>query len=250
MKADEIVVFTDGAAKGNPGPGGWGAIVATPEGEVVELGGGSAHTTNNKMELGGAIHALEHLRGRDGSIRLHTDSTYLIDGITKWIHGWRRRGWKTSTGTDVLNRDLWERLSALLAERGKENRVHWHHVRGHAGIPGNERCDEIAVAFAEGVRPDLYRGPVETYPVSLLATADAEAMPATKKRAAPRPARGGGKPFSYVSLLGGVAMRHATWPECERRVKGQAGARFKKAMSREDESQILRAWGLSGTELG
>jgi len=249
MEVGEIVVWTDGAAKGNPGPGGWGAIVVVPSGEVVELGGGAAYTTNNKMELGGAIHALEHLRGREGPVALHTDSTYLIDGITKWIHGWRRRGWKTSTGSDVLNRELWERLAELLAERGRRGSVRWRHVRGHAGIPGNERCDEIAVAFSEGRRPELYRGPLSGYPIPILAPDDEVEARAKAARGSARPSRGG-RAFSYLSLLGGVAMRHATWPECERRVKGKAGARFKKAMTRAEEAEILRSWGLRGDELG
>src|SRR4030095_11240684 len=95
---DPIFVFTDGAAKGNPGPGGWGAIVATPDGHVTELGGRAAHATNNQMELTAVIAALKYLRGRPDHVALHTDSTYVIRGITQWIHGWRRRGWTTADG--------------------------------------------------------------------------------------------------------------------------------------------------------
>jgi len=110
MPESPIILFTDGAAKGNPGPGGWGAIVLTPEHHVTELGGGSPHTTNNKMELGGAIAALQHVADRPEPVAIYTDSTYLIQGITQWVWGWRKRGWKTASGTDVLNRDLWEEL--------------------------------------------------------------------------------------------------------------------------------------------
>lgn len=248
MEKREIIVFTDGAAKGNPGPGGWAAIIVTPAGEVIELGGGAAHTTNNKMELSGAIGALEHLRRTPGRIEIHTDSKYLIDGITKWIHGWRRKGWKTATGGDVLNRDLWESLAALLGERGRENGVSWRHVRGHAGIAGNERADAIAVSFANGERALLYRGELAAYDVPILdlgpVTAAASARPSTSSSRS-----GNAKAYSYLSLLGGKPERHATWPECERRVKGQPGARFKKAMSRDDEAAILRSWGLRGDEL-
>ena len=242
----DIVVFTDGAAKGNPGPGGWAAIVVSPDGEVLELGGGAPHTTNNKMELSGAIRALEHLRRTPGRVVIHTDSTYLIQGITQWIHGWRRKGWKTASGGDVLNRDLWEELARLIAERGRENGIVWRHVRGHAGIPGNERADEIAVAFSNGGGADLYRGHLEGYGVAIL---DVPEPAPQAPRAAPTRSTAKGKPYSYLSLLGGVPMRHSTWAECERRVKGQSGARFKKAMSRSEEAQILRDWGLKGDEL-
>ena len=113
MRADRIVVFCDGAAKGNPGPGGWGVVIATAEGHVTELGGAAEHTTNNKMELTAAIHALTATRDTGQAVDVHTDSTYVIKGITEWIWGWRRRGWKTADGTDVLNRDLWMELDRL-----------------------------------------------------------------------------------------------------------------------------------------
>jgi len=249
MERSNIVVFTDGAAKGNPGPGGWAAIIITPEGEVTELGGGSPYTTNNKMEISGALGALEHLKRTPGRVEIRTDSKYLIDGITKWIHGWRRKGWKTSTGGDVLNRDLWESLSALVAERGKDNPIVWQYVRGHTGVVGNERADEIAVAFSNDRREPLYRGPLIRYGVPILDAPLPDAGEAAPSRRSSTPSRSNAKAFSYLSLLGGKPERHATWPECERRVKGQPGARFKKAMSREDEGAILRSWGLRGDEL-
>src|SRR5579871_6174978 len=111
MTVHPIVVFTDGAAKGNPGPGGWAAVIVVPKGRVIELGGGASTATNNQMELTGAISALERLADTRGPIAIYTDSTYLIKGIREWIWAWRRRGWKTAEGADVLNRDLWERLS-------------------------------------------------------------------------------------------------------------------------------------------
>ena len=143
MSERQIVVFTDGASKGNPGPGGWGVIIVWPDGRVTELGGGSAQTTNNKMELTGAIEALSRLRGTSGPVSIYTDSTYVIQGIRGWVHGWKRRGWKTAAGRDVLNRELWERLDDLATSRGPRA-IAWHYVRGHVGIPGNERVDEIA----------------------------------------------------------------------------------------------------------
>ena len=234
-----LVVFTDGAAKGNPGPGGWGAIIATADGRVTELGGGSRHTTNNQMELTAVIEALRHLRTTAGTIALHTDSTYVIRGITEWIRGWRRRGWTTADGKPVLNRDLWEALAELVAARGRGG-IAWHYVRGHTAVPGNERADEIAVAFAAGQRPDLYDGPLLRYPIAIHDVPEDTSLPARSdrnSRSAKAPA------YSYLSLVNGQPMRHTTWADCERRVKGVSGARFKKAMSAAEESAILAAWG-------
>jgi ribonuclease HI len=238
---NRIVVFTDGAAKGNPGPGGWGAIIVTPAGEVTELGGRAAETTtNNRMELTGAIKALSELRDTPGAVAMYTDSTYVIEGIRAWIFGWRKRGWKTAAGGDVLNRDLWERLDELVAARGK-GAVHWHYVRGHAGIPGNERVDEIADGLAQGQQIALYRGPLIGYSRAILDLPSETILP---RRPAPG-GRAGSRsktPFSYLSVVDGELARHTTWAECERRVKGRTGARFKKAMSAADEAAILREW--------
>ena len=234
-----IIVFTDGAAKGNPGPGGWGAIVLTPEQHVTELGGGSPHTTNNKMELGGAIAALRHVADRAEAVAIYTDSTYLIQGITQWVWGWRKRGWKTAQGTEVLNRDLWEELSALTGARARGS-IDWRWVRGHVGTPGNERCDEIAVAFAAQRAAELYVGPLTGYDRPILQVPEDTAVPPRRSSSnTPKVAA-----HSYVSVVGGVPMRHSTWADCERRVKGQPGARFKKSASAADESAILRGWGI------
>ena len=239
-----LILFTDGAAKGNPGPGGWGAIVVTPDHYVTELGGGSPHTTNNKMELGGAIAALRHVADRPEAVTIYTDSTYLIQGITQWVWGWRKRGWKTATGSDVLNRDLWEELSALTGARARGS-LNWCWVRGHVGTPGNERCDEIAVAFAAQGAADLYAGPLAGYDRPILQVPDDTALPERRSSSsAPKAAA-----YSYLSVVGGVAMRHATWADCERRVKGQSGARFKKSASAADESAILRGWGIDPERL-
>ena len=239
MNAQPIVVFTDGAAKGNPGPGGWGVVIVTPDGEVTELGGRAAETTtNNRMELTGAIEALSELRGVPGALAIYTDSTYVIQGIRAWIHGWRKRGWKTATGGDVLNRDLWERLDALVAARGRAA-VEWHYVRGHAGTPGNERVDEIADGLAQGLPITLYRGPLIGYPLAILDLPSDTDVPARSPSSTPRSK---GTPYSYLSVVDGQLERHSTWADCERRVKGRAGARFKKAMSQGDEAAILRDW--------
>ena len=237
MSDQRIVAFTDGASKGNPGPGGWGVIIATPDGHVRELGGGSPSTTNNKMELTGAIQALTHLRNVSGTVSLYTDSTYVIQGIREWIHNWKRRGWKTATGADVLNRDLWEALSNLVSARGPAGIV-WHYVRGHIGIPGNERVDVIADSFALQQPVSLYDGPAAGYRIPLRDLPDDTTLP---KRS--RSSTSAAAPYSYLSVVDGLPMRHATWAECERRVKGQSGARFKKAMSDTEQAAILRSWG-------
>ncbi|MGB3407121.1 MAG: ribonuclease HI [Jannaschia sp.] len=140
-----LIAYTDGACSGNPGPGGWGALlVATRDGAVVkerELKGGEAETTNNRMELLAAIHALEALE-RPSSLTVVTDSAYVKGGITAWLHGWKRNGWKTSTRKPVKNEDLWRRLDAAQARHD----VTWTWVKGHAGHPENERADALARA--------------------------------------------------------------------------------------------------------
>lgn len=135
---ERVEIFTDGACSGNPGPGGWGAILRW-RGNEKELSGGEAETTNNRMELMAAIAALETLT-RGMPVDLTTDSTYVRDGITKWMKAWKARGWKTADKKPVKNRDLWERLDAVT----QRHDVDWHWVKGHAGHPENERCDELA----------------------------------------------------------------------------------------------------------
>jgi ribonuclease HI len=238
-----IVVFSDGAAKGNPGPGGWGAIVVARDGHVTELGGADAHTTNNKMELTAAIRGLQHVQGAPGRVDLYTDSTYVIKGIREWIWSWRKRGWKTVQGADVLNRELWEELHALVEPRGR-SAITWHYVRGHVGIPGNERVDEIADTLARQGRVDLYRGPLNGYPVNVLDLPSDTTVPARTQGSASAARQPKGAPFSYLSLVDGQLMRHRTWADCERRVKGRSGARFKKAQTQADEREILRSWGV------
>ncbi|MBX4209260.1 ribonuclease HI [Candidatus Parcubacteria bacterium] len=229
-----ITIFTDGSSRGNPGPGGWGTIIRT-EDKVIELGGGEGHTTNNRMELSAAINALAHVAANDlaGDIVLQTDSKYMINGITSWVAGWQRNGWKTAGKKDVENRDLWE----ALAFAAKGLAVEWKYVQGHAGHPGNERCDEIATAFADGLDPHLYEGPRAKYPIDLDAEPAAKAT-ASRKRSSSVPA------YSYLSLVDGILEIHKTWTECEARVKGVKGAKFKKSASAEDEKAIIRGWGL------
>lgn len=133
-----VTIYTDGACSGNPGPGGWGVILTSGT-HRKELSGGEVDTTNNRMELMAAIMSLETLK-RPSKVDLYTDSTYVRDGITKWIHGWRRNGWKTAAKKPVKNAELWQRLDAAQ----KRHYITWHWVKGHAGHPENERADELA----------------------------------------------------------------------------------------------------------
>lgn len=238
--SEQIVVFTDGASKRNPGPGGWGVVIVTPDGHVTELGGGAPLTTNNKMELTGAIEALTHLHDARGPLAIYTDSTYVIQGIEQWVHNWRRRGWKTATGGEVMNRELWEALSGLTSARAPRS-IAWHYVRGHSGIPGNERVDEIADRFAMQEPVALYDGPLAGYGIPILDIPDDTSVPA-RGTASPGGRRTNGPAYSYLSVVDGRPMRHATWAECERRVTGRPGARFKKATSEADQAAILRSW--------
>lgn len=232
-----IKIFTDGSSRGNPGPGGWGAIVSS-ESEVAELGGKEDQTTNNRMEMMAVIRALEYARQlSDASLQLsvaiYTDSAYVLNGATKWIFGWQKNNWKTAGKKAVLNQDLWEEMSDLLPSFS----IKWNLLKGHAGIAGNERCDEIATAFAGGKKPKLYSGSLNDYTLNLSVSA-----PKTESKKS-KTGSSGKKPYSYVSLVGGAFKRHATWAECEARVKGKP-ARFKKAFSAEDEEHIKAQWGV------
>ena len=140
-----VDIFTDGACSGNPGPGGWGAVLRYNEVEK-EISGGEPETTNNRMEMTAAIEALSALK-RPSRVRLHTDSTYVKDGITKWIHAWKARGWKTAAKKPVKNQDLWQRLEAAQ----ERHEVKWFWVKAHAGHPENERADALARAAIEGL---------------------------------------------------------------------------------------------------
>ncbi|MDP3600610.1 MAG: ribonuclease HI [Bosea sp. (in: a-proteobacteria)] len=144
---DTVEVWTDGACSGNPGPGGWGVILSY-KGKQKELSGGEANTTNNRMELMGAIAALESLT-RPCTVALHTDSQYLRQGITAWIHGWKKNGWKTADRKPVKNEELWKRLDAAL----KQHKIEWKWVKGHAGDEMNERADELARAGMAPFKP-------------------------------------------------------------------------------------------------
>jgi len=243
MAMDKTIhIYSDGACSGNPGPGGWAAVVIFPEGSVRELGGGERPSTNNRMEMMGAIAALTAVADRPEPVKLFTDSGLLLNGITGWIHGWKRNGWTTAAGKPVVNQDLWERLDGLVQAR--KGRLSWVHVKGHAGQEINERCDVIAVAYSKGMRIELYNGPAVGCGYSLL-------EPLTEHLHHPKPkSASGSKPKSkskaggyYLSYVNGSVERYATWPQCQARVIGVSGAKFKKVSSTEEEQEALKLWG-------
>jgi ribonuclease HI len=231
---NETIVYTDGSCLRNPGPGGWGCRIIYPDETVQELGAAEPNTTNNRMEMQAVIAALTHL-GTPDKLRVYTDSRYVLDGLTKWLPAWQRRGWITSTGQPVKNRDLWQHLSRLMY-RG----IRWHHVQAHRGDPNNERVDDIARGFARGSPPTLFHGrlgdpddPVKM-PVEPLAPADAPL---------PRRTRGSGAP-RYVSIVNGVVAVDADWPACAARVQGVSRARYKKVRTRQEMAAFCAEHGV------
>jgi ribonuclease HI len=143
--SDEVEIYTDGACRGNPGPGGWAAVLSSG-GREKEISGAELQTTNNRMELQAVIEALQALK-RPLAVRLYTDSQYVRRGILEWLPQWKARGWKTADRKPVKNQDLWQQLETAAAR----HRIEWHWVPGHAGIPGNERCDVLANAAIDGL---------------------------------------------------------------------------------------------------
>ena len=239
MLPNSITIFTDGSSRGNPGPGGWGAVFVHKDGElkVQELGGREENTTNNRMELTATIEALSFLLNVTGqrSIVIHSDSRYVINGITKWIFGWQKNSWKTTQKKEVENRDLWEKLFELT--KGKS--IEWRYVGGHAGVLGNERCDEIATTFADGGKVELYSGNLQNYGIENILNVSMDSFAAGEKESAR--ARSRARAYSYVSLVDGIIQTHKTWAECEARVKGKR-AKYKKALSAEEEKEIINEY--------
>lgn len=238
---NSLIVFTDGSSLGNPGPGGWGALLAFPRlDELVELGGTKLTTTNNEMELTAIVSALSYAINSSSHLYIYTDSQYAINGITKWMYGWARNGWQTQAKEDIKNKEIWQSLYSLVTDRGKDTMT-LQHVRGHVGVPGNERVDDIARLLAEGTNVKLYRGTISDYPEKNILKIPK--MEDQKKAAAGK--KSGGKAYSYLSLVDNELHRHDTWPECEARVKGKK-AKFKKALSKDHEAEILAEWGING----
>lgn len=227
-----ITIFTDGASKGNPGRGGFGAVI-TDSDTVTELGFFKERTTNNEMELMAVVEALTYVKGNGKPVAIYTDSKYVVDGAKGWVFGWLKNGWKTKADNDVANMELWQTLVPLL----NKIQITWHKVPGHVGIIGNERADTIASTFAEKGSFDLYTGARADYGHDLSNVTFDETKKQERSDAKKRSAQ---KAFSYISMVGGVIETHQTWAECEKRVKGQKGVRFKKSLSPSDEIAVIK----------
>ena len=232
------VCFTDGSSRGNPGPGGWGSVVAFAD-RVVELGGYEKETTNNRMELLAIAEGIARAADMGASsVVVATDSTYALKGATAWMRGWKSNGWKTKTKDDVANVDLWKMIDAAMSRVS----TRFVMVSGHVGTPGNERCDRLATAFADGDEPALYDGSLAEYPIHIVADGEPVATRSqdlADKKAKAKSGSRSGTAYSYISMVGGVVQTHATWKECEARVKGVSGTRFKKSLSASDEAEII-----------
>lgn len=228
---EDIKIFTDGAAKGNPGPGGYGAVLLLGD-TVLEIGAGKKLTTNNEMELRAVVEALKHVPENSKEVEIYTDSKYVVEGATGWIFGWMKNGWKTKTNDDVSHKETWQELIALL----KKVKVDWHKIPGHSGLIGNERADIIASNYGDGKPVTLYNGKRAGYEYQI------ENVEYDKEKAAARSEarkRQSQKAYSYISKVDGVIQVHKTWGECEARVKGKKGVRFKKSISAAEEKEII-----------
>ena len=245
MKPENLIIYGDGACSGNPGPGGWGSIVISSR-NVTELGGGHPATTNNRMEMTAILEALNfcahrYSQGEVESIQIFTDSVYLIRGITQWIFGWKKRGWKNAENEEVSNKDIWIELdkTVQLVKKKINCPLKWNFVKGHTGVEGNERCDVIAVAFSKEQYVDLYRGISAAYHFDVEKLPEIRPLPEMKSKTS-EPA----KPAWYLSYLNGILQRHNSWPECEAAVNGRP-AKFKKVTSAEEEAAVKKSWGVS-----
>lgn len=235
---DSILIFGDGASKGNPGPAGFGYLIVLPDGTVKEGGGGFEQATNNQMELKAVIEGLKLISpGTSQKVVVLTDSSYTINGIGSWVAKWIKNSWKTSTGNAVANRELWEELWSL----NKGILPRYQHVKGHAGIPGNERADSIADQFARGLRVELYDGSLNNYSINPY---DLPEQSHSQKIKSKKYEKSSKKNVVYLSLVNGHFAVDISWRECETRVKGRSGAKFKKASSEAEVKAIKKDWGV------
>lgn len=226
-----LTIYTDGAARNNPGKAGWGVVIVDPEKRhVVELGGASPHATNNQMELTGAIKALEYVSSHKQyvgqKIGLYTDSSYVIRGMKQWVYNWQKNGWQTSQKKDVENVRLWQELVKL--SQAKD--IEWLYVPGHSGVPLNERTDVIATQFADHKKEELFSGSLDKYPYNVSASEIVKRTSSKQKTS---------KTGYYVVLRLGEVSRYETWADCERVVKGVKNVYFKKVADAAAEKIFL-----------
>lgn len=228
-----LTIYTDGAARNNPGKAGWGAVIVDLNRKIVtELGGSSPHATNNKMELTGALEALlfisQDKKYTGQKIALYTDSSYVIRGMKQWVNTWQKNGWQTSQKKGVENVQLWQELVKLSLNKD----IEWLYVPGHSGVPLNERTDVIATQYADGIFEHLFVGDVNDYPYDVSVSKIVKRTNSKSKTS---------KTGYYIVVKNGVLSRYETWTECERQVKGNKGVHFKKVVNQEEENIFLRA---------
>lgn len=235
------LLFTDGACSGNPGPGGWAFVSLSADKNVKESCGADPSTTNNRMEMSAILNGLRHLASlRQNEILIFTDSVYVIKGIQQWIHSWKKNGWLTKEGKPVSNREIWVELDEVVRDlKAKKINLVWQFVRGHSGTPGNERCDELSRQCSQQLDPTCFEGPLEMYDINLYELPSAEELPSTKPGQKNSPTA-----TSYLSYIDQKLEEHKTWKECESRVKGRPGAKFKKVSSVQERQETLKKWGL------
>lgn len=236
-----LTIYTDGASRGNPGPGGWGAVVLV-DGYAMELAGAAKKATNNQMELEAVISVLSDsgAKAHKGPVVVHSDSAYVINGLTSWMYGWEKKGWVTMAKTPVENKAMWQKALVLAKEYG--DRLTFTKVSGHAGDLYNERCDELAVAAALNKKETHFQGSQKDYDAFLteIGTTAKKAAPKKKKSTATGPA------YAYVSTVGGKVYSDKTWAACEARVKGKKGAKYKKVFSKAEETSLVQDYTLAG----
>jgi ribonuclease HI len=242
MDKDHATIFTDGSSLGNPGPGGWSFVMVYENNTVVyakEGAGYSPQTTNNIMELTAALEAitLADKINIEQPLLICTDSAYLVNGITTWVYGWEKNNWITSTKDPVLNRELWIALLAAVRKFQIKNKIVWKKIKGHAGILGNERCDILATTYAAKKETILFQGTYDTYVEKYGDILHIPKVVEKSKKKTPS-----GKAYSYLSEVGGVIEKHESWAECEKRVRGVKGVRYKKAMTAKEEKEIITKW--------
>lgn len=237
MKNDELLIYTDGASRGNPGPGGWAAVILVAD-MAMEVAGGAARATNNQMELEAvrAVLSDSAALAHEGTVTVLSDSAYVVNGLNSWVWGWEKKGWVTMQKTPVENKDMWVDLLGLLKQYG--DRLTVAKVSGHAGELYNERCDELAVAAALGKEQRLFKGSLKDYEAFL------KEMGTTAKKAVPKKKKNDAPAYSYVSLVDGKVHVDKTWAACEKRVKGKK-AKFKKVFSKAEETELVQGYTLT-----
>lgn len=228
MKKNNLIIYTDGASRGNPGNAGWGAILMTEE-RVIELAGYSKLATNNQMELLAVQKSLEYANKNFSkyNIFIHSDSAYVINGITSWIYGWQKNNWITSTKKAVENKEYWQKIFSL---KESFQSIDFIKVAGHSGHIFNDRCDELAVAYALGNKIKLYDGKRVGYEDTLNQITPSKTKTKTNSK----------KVYAYISLVDGKIYSDKTWEVCEKRVKGKSGAKYKKVFSKDEETKLIQ----------